>query len=135
MNEQNKKSNITDELDRATKSLESAELLSQKGYYNDAVSRLYYALFHRLKALLLSKGLEPKTHEGALILFSQHFVKPGIFDTSDSHIVSRLMKYREEADYSPSYMFKEKDYREFSLDVEKLSSKMHSYLKNKGYFD
>jgi len=34
-----------------------------------------------VRALLLGKGLEPKTHEGALRLLGLHFVKPGIVST------------------------------------------------------
>jgi uncharacterized protein (UPF0332 family) len=53
--------------------------------------------------VLLTEGLEPKSHEGALRLFGLHFVKPGAFEAKDSHIFSKLMKLREEADYNPSY--------------------------------
>jgi hypothetical protein len=56
--------------------------------------------------LLLSKEFEPtyglveKTHEGTLRLLSLHFTKPGILDAETSHTFTRLMKYREEADYA-----------------------------------
>jgi len=68
-------------------------------------SRLYYYIFYHVRALLLSKGLEPKTHEGSLRLLSLHFVKEGILSNKMSHIFSKLMKFREEADYNPSYVF------------------------------
>ncbi|MDI6765256.1 MAG: HEPN domain-containing protein [Bacteroidota bacterium] len=98
MTEGNKYMNISEELDRAASSMASADILIHSGYYNDAVSRLYYAIFHTMKALLLSEGSEPKTQEGALTLFAKHFVKTGVFAPQDSHTFSRLMKYREEAD-------------------------------------
>lgn len=133
MTEENKNFNIKEELDRAFSSFASAEILYKSGQYNDAVSRLYYALFHTIKALLLSGGIEPKSHEGALTLFTKHFVKPGIFTTTDSHIFSRLMKYRIEADYSPSYLFTKEDYEEFKTDYDSLLKKIRSFLKTKGY--
>jgi uncharacterized protein (UPF0332 family) len=83
--------------------------------------------------LLLTKGLEPKSHEGALKLFGLHFVKEGAFKPADSHIFSRLMKYREEADYNPSYMFTKEDFVEFKKDAEELSNKIKNYLTEKDY--
>jgi hypothetical protein len=124
-----------EELERAQKSLEAADLLFRHGshYYNDAVSRLYYFILHGVRALLLSKGLEPKSHEAALRLLSLHFIKTGIFEPKDSHAFARLMKYREEADYNASYVFTEQDYIKFKEDAEQLYKKITSYLKVEGY--
>jgi uncharacterized protein (UPF0332 family) len=133
MSEENKKANITEDLNRALKALESADILFKHGNYSDAVSRLYYFLFHVMKALLLSRGLEPKSHEGTLRLFGMHFVKEGIFLPSDSHIFSRLLKYREEADYNTSYVFTNEDFIEFKKDCEALYSKILNYLKSEKY--
>jgi uncharacterized protein (UPF0332 family) len=133
MTETNKKENILDEMERAVKAMGAASLLFENGFLNDAISRLYYSILHDTRALLLVKGLEPKSHEGALRLFSLHFVKEGSFQPADSHILSRLMKYREEADYNPSYMFTKEDFIEFKRDAEKLSNKMKVYLKDKCY--
>ncbi|HSV31926.1 MAG TPA: HEPN domain-containing protein [Atribacteraceae bacterium] len=82
---------------------------------------------------LLTKGVEPKSHEGALRLFGLRFVKEGAFKPADSHVFSRLMKYREEADYNPSYMFTKEDFVEFKKEAEELSNKIKSYLKETGY--
>ena len=101
MTEKNKKSNIDEELSRAETALGAADLLGANGYLNEAVSRLYYYLLYEIRALLLTEGFEPKTHECALRLFSLHFVKDGSFPSDSSHTFSKLMKYREEADYNP----------------------------------
>ena len=92
-----------------------------------------YIILHTIRALLLTKGLEPKNHEGALRVFGLHFVKEGIFLPRDSHIFSRLMKYREEADYNPSYTFTKEDFIEFKKEAEDLSSKIKAYLNKMGY--
>ena len=133
MTEENKKDNIKNELERASNALQAANLLYDNGFLNDAVSRLYYFLLHTIRALLLTKGLEPKSHEGALRVFGLHFVKEGIFLPRDSHIFSRLMKYREEADYNPSYTFTKEDFIEFKKEAEDLSSKIKAYLNKMGY--
>lgn len=133
MTEENKKENIKTELEGASKTLSEAELLFNNGFYSGAVSRLYYSLLFTIRALLLAKGLEPKSHEGALRLFSLHFVKEGPFEAKDSHIFSKLMKYREEADYNPAYIFNKEDYSELKKEEGELSEKIKVYLKRKGY--
>ncbi len=133
MTEKNKKSNIQDELQRAETALAAAELLHKNEFVNDAISRLYYYLFHGIRALLLSKGIEPKSHEGALQLFSLHFVKSKIFSAGNSHTFARLMKYRSEADYSASYVFTMEDYINFKNDAKQVYDNILDHLKKEGY--
>lgn len=133
MNENNKKENIREEIERANEAMNAAVLLFDNGYLKDAVSKLYYCLLYVIRALLLTKGVEPKSHEGALRLFGYHFVKQGLFEAKDSHLFSRLMKYREEADYNPSSIFTREDFIEFKGETDKLVDKITSYLMEKGY--
>jgi hypothetical protein len=44
------------------------------------------------------------------------------------------MKYRQEADYNPSYMFTPEDFIEFRKDAEILMLKIISRLKQDGYY-
>ena len=133
MMEKNKKENIREEIERASQTMNAATLLFDNNLINDAVSRLYYFLLYNIRALLLTKGLEPKSHEGALRLFALHFIKEKLFEPKDSHIFSKLMKYREEADYNPSYVFSKDDFTDFKKEAETLSIKIKSYLKKNGY--
>jgi hypothetical protein len=43
------------------------------------------------------------------------------------------MKYREEADYNPSYIFTKEDFVELKKEVDALSRKIESYLKAQDY--
>jgi hypothetical protein len=43
------------------------------------------------------------------------------------------MKYRQEADYNPSYMFTPEDFIEFRKDAEGVILKMTSRLKQEAY--
>ena len=133
MNEDNKRENIKQELNRAEEAIGAAALLFDNGFISDAISKLYYCLLYNVRALLLTKGFESKSHEGALRLFGLHFVKKGLFEPGDSHIFSKLMKYREEADYNPSYVFTKEDFIEFEKEAEKLADKIRDYLKRNDY--
>lgn len=133
MTEENKTINIMHELERAKDCLKSADLLAVNGQLADAVSRLYYHAYHEMRALLLSKSLEPKTHEGILRILGMHFIKPGVLPTTISHVFARLMKYREEADYSALYVVSDEDYADFKKDALFLSVKIEDYLRGEGY--
>jgi uncharacterized protein (UPF0332 family) len=129
LNGENRKTAIDEELARAEEAFRAAELLYRNDFPADAVSKLYYYLLYHLRALLISKDLEPKSHEGVLRLFGLHFVKTGIFKARESHVVSKLMKYREEADYNPSYVFTTDDYEDFRREALEVTQHIHSYLK------
>lgn len=134
MIEENKRENIREEIVRATEARRAAELLFNNDFIKDAVSKLYYFLLYSIRALLFTKGLEPKSHEGALRLLGLHFVKEGLFISQDSHVFSKLMKFREEADYNPSYVFTEEDFKELAIEADNLFLKIRAYLKDKDYF-
>jgi uncharacterized protein (UPF0332 family) len=133
MNEHNKRINIESELNRANDALKAAELLAQNDLCNDAVSKLYYVLLYCVRALLLLKGIEARSHEGALRMFGLHFIREGLIEVSYSHIFSKMMKYREEADYNPHYYFTREDYAEYKKEVDEFSEMVSTYLKNAGF--
>ncbi len=81
-----------DELEASRRMLE-AELFGQSARSN------YYAVFHAARALLYSKGIEPKTHAGVIHLFGEHFVKTGLFTPEAGKLLRDLQAYRESADY------------------------------------
>jgi hypothetical protein len=134
MIEENKRENIREEIERAVEARKAAELLFNNNFVKDAISKLYYFLLYSIRALLLTKGLEPKSHEGALRLFGLHFVKEELFMSQDSHVFSKLMKFREEADYNPSYIFTKEDFKDLAREADNLFVKIRAYLKDKDYF-
>jgi len=133
VNDSNKKLNIEGELDRASSALKAANLLAGNGLYSDGVSRLYYVLLYHVRALLLTRDLEARSHEGALRMLGLHFVRQGQLETRFSHTFSRLMKYREEADYNPMYLFTAEDYYELRDDVEAFINRAACLLQEAGY--
>jgi len=48
-------------------------------------------------------------------------------------LFSKLMKYREEADYNPSYVFTREDFIGLKKEAEGVINKITSYLKEKDY--
>jgi uncharacterized protein (UPF0332 family) len=133
MTDANRAAGIAEEIARAQSAFAASTLLAEGGFPSDAVSRLYYSLLFRIRALLLTLGLEPKSHEGALRLLSLHFVKTGRLDPEASHLFSRLMKYREEADYNPSYLFTTEDFAKLRDETSALASRIAELVRQSGF--
>jgi len=93
------------EMERAFEELAASEVLHGKGFYFKSVASAYYALYHSAKALLLMKGVDPRTHEGVERMFSLYYIKTGEFDMNIGKAIGRLMKMRQEADYFPEVPF------------------------------
>ena len=73
--------------------------------------------------------LEPRSHEGALRLLGLHFVREGIMDKKVAQIFSKLMKFREEADYNPISIFTGEDFTTYRHEAENLAELIRNYLK------
>lgn len=130
MTKDNQRENMRAELERATEAIAAATLLYENGYISDAISRLYYFVLYHVWALLLSKDLEPRSHDGALRLLGMHFVRAGLIDKRAAQIFSKLMKFREEADCNPVCMFTKKDFVVFMREAEILAALIKSHLKS-----
>lgn len=130
MTKDNQRENMRAELERATEAIAAATLLYENGYISDAISRLYYFVLYHVRALLLSKDLEPRSHDGALRLLGMHFVRAGLIDKRAAQIFSKLMKFREEADCNPVCMFTKKDFVVFMREAEILAALIKSHLKS-----
>ena len=78
MTEENARENARAQYAKACAALRAARALADLALFDDAASRLYYAVFHLVSAALLALGLQAQTHAGVAALLGQHLVKPGL---------------------------------------------------------
>jgi len=97
------------ELARARQLLAASAHLRAGGFFEDSVSRAYYAVFHAACALLASIGRTVRTHDGLRAAIALHFVKPGLLDSKYSRVLSRTASDRNDADYATVMTFTAKD--------------------------
>jgi len=128
MTEDNRRQNVLDELERAAQSLRAAEALAGLGLASDSVSRAFYGAHHLLRAVLFTRGLESKTHAGALHLFNLHFVRAGEFSSSNNRILAGLQRARELADYAAAVKFSTEDAQVLLDDARRFESDVRSFL-------
>ncbi|MCZ7626150.1 MAG: hypothetical protein C3F12_12770 [Candidatus Methylomirabilota bacterium] len=86
-------------LERADTSLQAAQELVVRGYYDVAASRAYYAAFYAATALLLSEKLELSKHSGVIAAIHQRFVRTGKLDQEQGKALNWLFELRGVGDY------------------------------------
>ncbi|MBI3930038.1 MAG: HEPN domain-containing protein [Armatimonadetes bacterium] len=99
MNEENKRRNLRQAMAEAQSIYEEAELLVRHGKFKGAVSRAYYSVLCGARALLLSLGVEARTHSGVAHLVYEHFVQTGRLEPATARVLRVLQVSREDADY------------------------------------
>jgi uncharacterized protein (UPF0332 family) len=131
----NRRKNLANEVARADEALRAAEALLGLGLHADAVSRAYYAVLHLVRALLLSRGVEAKTHAGVIHLFNMELVRTGAFPSANNRVLGGLQRARELADYDAAVTFSEDDARAEITDARVFSVAALEFLKREGWLD
>lgn len=114
---------------RSKRSLEEVDVLAGIKHYNTAISRLYYALYYSVTALLLKMGFTSKTHEGAQRQFSRELVKSGIIDKRFSKVYSAILQLRQVGDYGELRDLTDDDLSKIRPEVEELINHVMELLK------
>ena len=65
-----------------------------------AANRFYYACFHILQALFISRGISTKTHDGVLTHLGQDFIMQGLLEKKYGRFYARMIQLRQKADYN-----------------------------------
>lgn len=84
----------------AEEKLKSARHSLSGGYFGDASSRAYYAVFHILTAVLATKGLSFSSHAQVLGAFNREFIRLGHVEGISFQDIQRLFDDRQKGDYA-----------------------------------
>ena len=131
MTEENRKDAIVKELRHAKLARDAARLLQDAAIYNDALSRLYYALFHTMVALLLTEGIEPRRHRGLPHLLGAHF--PSLLGPADIALISRSATYRDLADYERTWEATSEIIASAFAEIDPLLTRVRQHLVTSGW--
>jgi uncharacterized protein len=118
-------------LSKAHEKLETSKILLQSRSFDDSVSRSYYAVFHAMSAVLISKGLIFSSHSQAIGAFNREFVKTGIFPKVYSEIIQGLFEDRQIGDYEIDTSINEVIAQESIGYAETIVSDIEHYLEKK----
>jgi len=87
-------------LNLANDALEAAQLLMDRGFLRDSVSKSYYAMFYAAKAAIVSEGMETAKHSGVISAFGQRFSKSGRVPVDLHRSLRNAFDERQLADYT-----------------------------------
>jgi uncharacterized protein (UPF0332 family) len=108
MNEQEIKELVQYRINRAKDTLNEVNIHVENELWNTGVSRLYYASYYAVSALLLQHKIQAQTHAGVRQLFGLHFVKKGLISRDSAKFFTDIYDKRQTSDYN--------DYMEFNRD-------------------
>lgn len=95
--------------ERAKETLAEVPYLKEKGFYNTAVNRLYYACYYAAAALMIKHRLHPATHAGVKQMLGIHFVATGKLPREQGRNFSLLFERRHTSDYDDFSFSTEQD--------------------------
>lgn len=122
-------------MEKTMDSLEVAKQLHNLSHYNDTASKAYYAVFHSLQAILLTKGLSFSKHSAVLSAFNKGFIYSGVFDKNFYNKIIRLFKDRQIGDYEYEICIDRESSEADICDAEMIINAIGAYLRREGYLD
>lgn len=129
MTRQNLEANVRLEAERGDQALAASERLLGLGLLYDSASRGYYAVFHYARALCLTAGEEPRSHQGVAHLLALHLVRPGHLPADTSRIFATLQRFREAADYDAAFVLDVEGATQALNDAKLFVERARGYLK------
>ena len=87
--------------ERAAECIEDAQLLLTNSRLTAVAGRAYYAMFHAVTAILLTKNIKRSSHRGIISAFGEYFVKSGLLDQRFHQYLIEAFELRQQTDYEP----------------------------------
>lgn len=117
-------------IEKAKKFIETANLLLNHDDYDSTASRVYYAMFYAGEAILLTKNLKSKTHDGFISLFGEHFIKNNIFPLEMMKQLRMAFDKRQIGDYGTAISITKKEAEDLVKIGQKFINNIITFLKN-----
>ena len=117
------------EMERAQKTYQEMLFLLEKDLLNGAASRLYYAIFHAVSALLIHDSHYVKSHKGAFVAFCQYYVNTGALPIEMGHLFSQLETMRNNSDYNCIYEASKEELQELLAPAKEMIDTIAEMVK------
>ena len=131
MEDDDAKKLIEEELAIAKRRLKASELLLSNDMIEDAINRVYYALFYAAKAMLNSAGFDAKSHSGLISEFGLRIVKPKLVERVYGKVLRKSFEARESSDYKIGAIFDKGEVKELISDAKKFIERAENFVKSR----
>jgi len=117
---------------RSLRAQGAADLLLEAGFYEDAVSRAYYAVLHAAKAALLARDIVTESHTAVRRLFGKELVQQGLLEKEWAMILAHEQDERASADYDVELSFSQKVAAQRVEKSRRFLERIRSFLQTEG---
>lgn len=121
---------LTALLTMAEEKLRAARLLLDGEAWGDASSRAYYAAFHAVSAVLLSRDESYSHHAQVLGAFNRGFVHTGLFPREFTAVLTRLFENRQSGDYDVLARVTDIEARQDVADAQRIVGTIRQFLSS-----
>ena len=118
-------------LEHADECISAAKSLLQSENYKSAANRVYYTIFHAMRAVLAFDKIDMKHHSGIIAEFRRLYIKTGVFDVELSKIISVLSDSRNDSDYDDFFIVSKEEVIEGIHYAELFLNAIKEFLQSK----
>ncbi len=123
------KPEVAELMDKAKRSIKTAEKILKDHEVDFAGSRAYYAMFYVAEALLLQKGLAFSSHSAIIANFGKEFAKTNILNPKFHNYLIKSQDRRNIGDYAIGSHLTEEEVREMITWAKEFLEAGKSYLE------
>lgn len=124
------KEEILQVLVKADDCLENAKYLFKGHFYLGTVNRAYYAIFNYVQAILFTKQIFTKTHQGCHSKFNELFIKTKIFPKEFAEKLNEAFELRQSGDYDMNTDIGEEEAKASIENAENFCKMIKNYIIN-----
>lgn len=117
-------------INKAEDFYQDAEYLFKGNRFEAVINRSYYAMFTIMQALLLTKNIFSKTHQGAQLKFHEHFIKNGLLPVELGKILNETFEKRQFGDYDVNAEIYEADAKKVLENARMFLNNIKTYLNS-----
>ena len=116
-------------MDKAKRSLKTAEKIFKDGELDFAGSRAYYAMFYVAESLLLQKGLSFSSHSAVTANFGKEYARTGILNPKFHQYLIKAQDRRNIGDYAIGTHLTKEEVTEMLAWAKEFIKTAENYLK------
>ena len=122
------KPEVKELMDKAVRSLKTAENILKDGEVDFAGSRAYYAMFYVAEALLLQRNLSFSSHSAVTSNFGKEFARTGTLNPKFHNYLIKSQDRRNIGDYAIGIHLTENEVREMLAWAKEFITAAENYL-------
>ena len=118
-------------LERSKQSLEAARASKDNDDWFTTNNRVYYSIFHSIRAVLALEKIDFKKHSAVIAYFNKNYILTNIFDKSYGKVVNNAFEIRQKSDYEDFYVVDKVKTENLLKNVEKFLADIEKYLQSR----